>query len=354
MDEYRVFISYAHKDRELVDEIVTVLKENGLIPMWDKNLSFGTGFHEQIQAFIAHAHVFMPIITSASGKRGWVHQEIGYAMALNIPVLPVTRDTLPGEMIQTLHAIQLSEDMSRVREQLSMKVFENLINRYRDISYALFQCAELAEDRAMMMAGYAEKVSSLDMYGCVRQKGALSSFHIPDKVITDPVWKERYAPFTRSDHHCRCQRNERLALEKHARENGCRLIIDPYMIKGKHSAAAQLVRIRSLIEFLESMPDDKVQIVVSKDTKESLTIVGDWFMAESVSVTVTQGYRQTIFTRHAPSIQNRIDLFDHELQELLQKSGWSAHSSRIEAMNALSGIITELEASLTNDHTVVN
>ncbi len=88
MSSYRVFISHSHKDRRLVKNIVKALEGNGLKPMWDRNFMSGHGFHEQIKNFIAHAHVFMPFFTEASSKRGWVHQEIGYAMALNVSVLP--------------------------------------------------------------------------------------------------------------------------------------------------------------------------------------------------------------------------------------------------------------------------
>jgi len=73
--------------------------------MWDKTFSYGHGFHEQIKRFIAHAHIFLPVITEASSRRGVVHQEIGYAMALNVPVLPVTVGIIPGEMLQPLHVV---------------------------------------------------------------------------------------------------------------------------------------------------------------------------------------------------------------------------------------------------------
>ena len=86
---YRIFISYSHEDRRLARILANILEENGLIPMWDENFTWGHGFPEQIKNFISHAHVFVPIVTKASSKRGWVHQEIGYARALNIPILPI-------------------------------------------------------------------------------------------------------------------------------------------------------------------------------------------------------------------------------------------------------------------------
>lgn len=66
-----------------------ILEQNGLTPVWDRSFSFGYGFHEQIENYIAHAHVFIPVITAESNKRGWVHQEIGYAKALHVPISDV-------------------------------------------------------------------------------------------------------------------------------------------------------------------------------------------------------------------------------------------------------------------------
>ncbi len=82
----RVFISYSHQDAVLAEKIVKAIIANGMTPMWDKNFQFGFGFHQMIKTFISHSHVFLPIITESSNSRGWVHQEIGYAVALNIPV----------------------------------------------------------------------------------------------------------------------------------------------------------------------------------------------------------------------------------------------------------------------------
>ncbi len=54
----RVFISYSHQDRGLVEQVERVLRANGLDTLWDQNFEFGHGFPEQIKNFIAHAHVF--------------------------------------------------------------------------------------------------------------------------------------------------------------------------------------------------------------------------------------------------------------------------------------------------------
>ncbi len=347
---YRIFISYSHQDENLVGRIAEILKENGMKPLWDRGFAYGHGFHDQIKLFIAHAHVFLPVITRAADDRKWVHQEIGYAMALNIPVLPVVLGGSPGEMIQQIHAVQLQGDLQHpdldaLKTHLSMVVIANLVQRYSDSDLAQYQCAGFAEDRAALLAKYSNDVLSLGEYGLVRQKGGLSSFHIPNNSLSHPIWKERYGGHDRGPVHCRLQRKERIALDAHARMAGCRLIINPNLQYRKWGRSARIVRLRNLIDFLESMDDGDCQVAIDREMKhdESLTIVGDWFFAESVSARVGQGYRQTIFSRHAPSMLNMIEAFDLEFQERLDADQQQPEHSRLQTIDTIRDIISELE-----------
>jgi len=200
-----------------------------------------------------------------------------------------------------------------------------------------------------MMAKYANSVLELegalhpDVYDCVRQKGRLSSFHIPDKPLDDPIWDQLYGS-GKSEYHCRCVLDERVALEKHARQRGCRLIINPYLTDDKLAISSQIVRLKSLAEFLETHSSSDVQVAINcRKHNETVTIVGDWFVAESVTPVPGHGYRQTIFTRHAPTIERRIATFDKEFKNRLKELGWTPESSRSEAIKIISGIIGELE-----------
>jgi hypothetical protein len=344
---YRVFVSYSHEDKAMVEMIVDVLKENGLKPMWDRNFYSGEGFHDQIKNFIAHAHVFMPFITEASSGRGWVHQEIGYAMALNVPVLSITLDRVPGEFLQQLLSIPFSHDRNELKEKLTKDVFHRRVSSAQRKSSPLFYCATHREDRTRTMIEYASNVLELEEYGHVRQKGGLSSFHIPDKPANHKDFKDRFGTHF-SEHRCISLRDERRVLESHAREAGCSLIVDPQLDFSYFGPQAKIARLKTLIEFLESMENDKIAVAIVKpDQKEEdhLTIVGDWFVAESASASMGRGIRQTIFTRHAPSIMNRIETFDQEFKEHLDALGWTAETSRTKAIKTMKEIIADLKKS---------
>ncbi|MFM7057759.1 MAG: toll/interleukin-1 receptor domain-containing protein [Planctomycetota bacterium] len=364
---YRVFVSYSHQNQQLVLGIRDLLQANGLQPMLDRDFAFGIGFHDQIRYFIEHAHVFLPIVTRESSQRGWVHQEIGYAISQNLPVLPISVGIPPGEWLQHLHAVHLPEEdlneisdagWQRLKAALTVQTIESLVGRYRNPAGAIFHCAELQEDRTQKMVEYATIVSMIQQSvtrslqtgaeaggnsefdilrtSFVRQRGGLSSFHIPNAPLTDSVWQERYTPRRTSRHHCRIQREERRALEIHARAGGCRLIVNTDSRRDGLDDQAHKVRLQSLLKFLES-DIESVEVVIDEklEREYSLTLVGDWFCAEAVSAQTGVGYQQTIFTRHAPSMQYRISQFDEEFAALCAHRGWRREKSRQEAIEHL-------------------
>ena len=260
---YRVFVSYSHQDKDLVWQVVQILKDIGLMPMWDRDFAYGAGFHDQIKIFIEHAHVFMPILTTKAGRRNWVHQEIGFAMAHNVPALPIAVDKLPDEMIRHIQALQVDRaEIGALRQQLTRSSVKTLIERRCSRQSALYACADTSERPASLMRAYAKDVSDLGYAGMVRQKGGLSSFHIPAETLNNPVWKKRYGSCTHSEEHCRLQRGERMALAVHAKAAGCRLIVNPYLDYGAYGDLARMVRLGCLLTFLQGMPDDFCAVAI--------------------------------------------------------------------------------------------
>lgn len=140
IDGLRICISYAHDNYEHRPQRRCHLKNYGATVLWDRGFARGSGFHEQIKTQIAYAHVFMPLRTRSSGRRGWVHQEIGYAMALNVPVLPVAVGRPPDAMLHHLHAVWFdrAEDVGQLEEALPPEVFLRLVERFDDPSQAIY------------------------------------------------------------------------------------------------------------------------------------------------------------------------------------------------------------------------
>lgn len=344
MEQYRIFISYSHDNRQDAGIIADILRENGLSPFYDANLPPGRPFDDLIATYISHSHVFMPLITNESAQRGWVHQEIGYAMAMHIPVLPVSVDNLPPAMIQRLHAVTLDDDLDMAREKLTYEVFQSLVENCVPDD-AVYLCREQSEERAMMMARLADDVRTIGTTGFLRQRGGLSSFQIPDKPASHRVWTERYDPYLKNEFHCKCQMAERKALQAHARAKGCRLVINPYLIRcPRYSSTAQRARLGTFLEFLRGMPPDKADVVIDRDMdfNESVTILGDWFSAESYYRPETGGFMQTMFTTYAPGIKTKIETFDSEFETLLSENGIRTGGSLPAAISLIETMIEEI------------
>jgi hypothetical protein len=352
-EKYRIFISYARPDHEKAGKIAAALTENGLTPLWDdENLDPGEQFIEKIKALIANSHVFLTLLTDASFARPWVHEEIGYALALNVPVIPVIfrtdsispeKDCLPSAMIQYLEVLQVSRDDQKLREELSKNYFQGIIKRYSNSKLALFQRANSENESATMISNYAKDITKISSgaAGYVRQSGGLSSFQIPNQPIDNPVWQMWSGNQKNNRDTFSSLQEERTALEYHANVKGCKLIINPYFKQDNLDRRSAIIRLRILIEFLQNVD---AQVAVDEDLEEEnpkLTIVGDWFSAEKVLDSGTNG-EQTLFTRHAPSNQEKIKKFDEEFCRQLARHNWTAANSKDQAINLLQRIRNQL------------
>lgn len=350
---YRVFVSYSSNDRDLVDRIREHIAGLGLDTFFDGNFRAGLEFQAQIELFIGHARLFIPVITETSLHKGWVQQETGFAYGEHIPILPIGIEEIPVGMIGRLHAITLKKDLSDLGNLVTRANIDYFLEASEKKYPPTYECARNHTERGRLIARYSDIVRSLgtDRYGCVRQKGALTSFHIPQTPIRNVDWRNRYDPAVTmpNEDHLSSLLNERRSLEIHAQRSGCRLIIEPFVREYRtHDFKSFEYRLRKLIDFLENMPDAKVVAVVKPKEKctrsQSLTIVGDYFSAESVKVDAS-GYRHTIFTRNAATIDAQIEDFEDELIAELKDQGIKEEESKTIAISKLKEIINKGDAS---------
>ena len=267
-------------------------------------------------------------------------------MALNIPVLPIAVNTLPAEMISQLQAVSISDDGSDLSKQISHVNFEQIVLPPPPRLHSTTEIADWPETRTELMARYANHIIELGASGKVRQRGALSSFCIPNKDLDDEIWKLREGDRPRSPYYLSLLGKERRALETHARNSGCKLMIDPTIDFSDLGPTVTKARLTPLLEFLESMPDEKLQIVITSRAREgNLTIVGDWFVAESLTPRTGLGYKQTIFSWHAPTVLRWMRRFDQEFNSLTERSNLQGISSRQLAIDTIKEIISRLPES---------
>ncbi len=339
---YRVFISYSHQDQDAHDVVFDLLKGAGLSPVSDTQLSLGSGFTDQIKRLITHAHVFVPILTELSHKRGWVHQEIGFAEAKRVPVIPVCVGGLPEGMIQMQHAVVADTVNDKALRRLGEENFDALIESSAKASRDVGELAEGPAERGRVIARFADEAyTTLRKPQVVRQGGGLGSFTLPDEGPRHEIWAKRYGNQPRGEDHYRDYHKELTSLLRHARGAGCKLMIQADLDLDKdYGEGVTAVRLGILREFLESMTDEQVEIaLVTGEKMISSLMVGDWFHAGSALLKPVHGIGHTLIQSHAPTITHRIADFDKKLEKRMQRQGSPAGQSRSWAIEELGRLI---------------
>jgi len=347
---FRIFVSYSHKDTELLGKLVGFLEDEGLVVLCDHDIAVGRPFTDAIKGLIAHAHVFMPLITANAQEGPWVHQETGFAMARNIPVLRVVTAgaVVPQDMAAQIQAVMVRDDLSDLAAKLSREAVRKLVLSQASSPVDVVRIGDWAEQRSSMLAEYANRVHELGHTGMLRQSGGLSSFCLPNKSIEHPVWSERDGDNVRGKTLHGHQRDERLALERHVRQKGCRLVIDPNIDFSGRGPKVRMTRLQTLLDFLEDMrkgdDKDRCQIVISASAQDSnVTILGDWFMAVSY-LPGEKGYRQTLFNWHAPTALRSAEAFDQRFAEACEERGKNAEEATEETLAVIRKVIADDKA----------
>lgn len=342
-------MSYTAKNQRFLDAVDEALRELGLHPWCDKQLEPGRLFLDEIKQKIATAHLFVPLLTSTSIRRPWVHHETGFALGVNVPVLPIAFDTVPKAMLDGMKALVVKEDLCDLKSRLSKVNLESIILPLRPRPPVLYSIADLPESRTETLVEQGASLVSSVASGRIRQRALFSSFSIPDEPPTAKVWDHLDREQPRSEHYRKLLREERRLLEGQARRYGCTLIVTPLIDPGPVGPLVHQIRIETLIEFLESIEDDLVDIVFADSFRAgNETILGDVLLARALPPQPNRDYQQTLFTSHAPTVLQASRAFDEAYcdecrrQKLPPQQCKTGHS-RKRALDALRARLRELK-----------
>lgn len=87
---YRVFISHSTRDRGLIVSLANLLSKFGIqvfVAEW--YLTPGEGIDRKVFNQIKSADCVVALLTRHGIRSNWVHQEIGYALNANKPIIPL-------------------------------------------------------------------------------------------------------------------------------------------------------------------------------------------------------------------------------------------------------------------------
>jgi hypothetical protein len=342
---FRIFLSYARFDRSQVEVVSAQLRERKFIPLWDENISPGKAFTDEIKRGIARAHLFMPLLTPTSCIRPWVHQEIGYALGIGVPVLPVAIGALPEGLLWEVQAITVQENLSDFGAKVDRADIETIVRanfggEELERLGITTHVAEYGEDRTNLLI---KSVTGIPTPARIRQRAIFSSFSLPDARPEDEIWDAIELPEPRGQYLRTKLREERQSMGRHASDAGCSLILYPFVNYEPVGAKVHRNQIRLLCSFLRSMPRDQVVVATKQGIfPGSVTIVGDWFGARALPPRDGSEYRQTIFCYHAPKVLGWLHDFDVELEGTLKKQGIRPSDSRDHALKRLEERLEEL------------
>ncbi len=354
---YRVFVSYSRENTAEAQQVRERLGRLGMVPVSDHLLAPGLAFSDEIKRHITFAHFFMPLVTESSSKRPWVHQEVGYALALGIPIIPLALEKVPEGFVNQIQSIVVKKDLRDLDQKMIAPIFDVAFGHASgamansQFAAPVFQCPQSLRQRTQMLADGSRDVRLLGKCGRVRLRAAFGPFTMPNVSASHPLWNKREGPSkkdgsTKRDDDLReLLRLEREEMEIHARAEGCRMILadDPAKAKS-HSPEGTAVRLLLLKNFLESMADDKVDVAFMPPDKmdSNVVILGDWFISEAIVPQVGNDYRLTAITRHGPTVLKRIEDFDRQFRERISGAGLREGASRGPAIDFLEKTIRNL------------
>jgi hypothetical protein len=226
---------------------------------------------------------------------------------------------------------------------------------------AMMEVADWPEKRVEMMAAAARRVLQLGYTGRVLERGGLSSFCIPDRNIEEvKIWNRRDAT-PRSSYYHSLLRDERRSFEIHARSKGCDLLINPEGVISSndtnapishHVREAQICRLEILLEFLSTLTDSQCRVVCHDRAGDAnITIIKDWFCAETSYREPKQGWRQTVFHWHGPTVLAAQRHFELEFEERLRTFAPDGASSLEIAIGRIKETLRKLEQQRSMSHT---
>jgi hypothetical protein len=99
-EKYDVFLSYTAKDREWVRRLANALLEQGLNVWYDEiEIKPGDVWRDQTEKGLRASTYVVMVITPEAAHSNWQAAELGAALALQKPLIPIVAEDVPSKDI---------------------------------------------------------------------------------------------------------------------------------------------------------------------------------------------------------------------------------------------------------------
>ncbi|MFH1217966.1 MAG: toll/interleukin-1 receptor domain-containing protein [Pseudomonadota bacterium] len=131
----KIFISYAHEDKEFVKKLHRELQELPFVIWWDQqDIQVGDDIRKKVDEFLKDSDYLLFVNSQNSFNSDWATAEIKKALELKKKILPVvTDDSLPPDIIKNILYADFSnsfdEGMNRLVKALKSSRHNKSINQ---------------------------------------------------------------------------------------------------------------------------------------------------------------------------------------------------------------------------------
>jgi hypothetical protein len=130
----RVLISYAHEDKQTVDELVRQIREIGIDPFTDEKIEFGKPILVKILENIKNSSHLLVYISPASLRSQWVLCEIGMALASDLRIVAyLDHPSLEQDVPATIKDLKYITNSSEFKDFLN-QLKESSLNETSEAS----------------------------------------------------------------------------------------------------------------------------------------------------------------------------------------------------------------------------
>lgn len=242
--------------------------------------------------------------------------------------------------VNIISSSEYIQGMNKIKFSL-LAITNDIESKYsneKELEINLF--VETAKEMAISLGKKAKLIYEIKGGQVIRQKSINSTFSLPNRSLNDPIWKKWI-----KDYHFELQQ-ERFWIGKHLQDQYAKLIIMPfketdYKIKNPEYA---ITRLRILKDFIESNKD-RIDIVTITDKEietKSLAIIGESFYAES-KTRDKQNKNWTNISFSSKNVLKKIEMFDEEFYEILNKKRLDIFSSREKSIKDINKEIKRLK-----------
>lgn len=322
MSAKQVFLSHSSHDAVLTRLLGHVLEQEGLACFYsERDIPVGKEFDEKIISTIHGCDVLLVVWTSHAAASPWVNQEIGIAIAKNIPVWPLAIDatTIQGAMFRRQGSL-LNQDPDPHAAIVRLATEIKKISGDRPFAPHVdhFLVGKEQRTRQLVELLRSENSRRVDQY-TLRIQAAFSCF----AISPDPAY--RVSGYHTADYH-NLLVNERQEVERMAQWATLRIIIWP---QRPYDDAFMQVRFRNLLSFLRtgsSFTDTRV--VLGRYHGGNRYVLDRNALVTGIKGPAANqpGYELTTITYHGPTIGSAIREFDQQFEEF-----WVEHAKACKA-----------------------